>query len=75
MAINGSGLTFFPLWWIYHDDWKYYTRIEDAQHNGVTQEFLHYGHVHLWLMGYDWSAPGQDAFTGKQTNTFTLQDL
>lgn len=75
MAITGSGSTFWPLYWVHNDCWKYYkeTQYDDAP--SVVTEYDHAGHVHLFLMGWDWKNPTQDAWSGSQAYNFAMQDL
>lgn len=70
MAIQGSGLSFYPIFWVYHDGWRNY-RIQ----SGTQSISNHYGHTHLFLMGFDWDNPTQDAWSGTQNYTFSLQDI
>lgn len=76
MAIAGEGITFFPLYWMFHDQWKYYV---PTGYGGI-QIFNHWGHLHFWMMGFDVtkaraaSAAG-DAFSGQQRFTFELNDV
>jgi len=78
MAISGDGIKFLPLYWQHHDCFRYYFR--DIEHVGgqdviSLQEFDHWGHVHLFMLGFNWDAPGQDAFSGTQQYNFALKDI
>lgn len=70
MGIEGEGISFLPLYWIHHDRWRYYTVSGGTQH--VSN---HYGHVHFWMMGLDWTNDSQDAFSGSQTYKFEIKDI
>lgn len=78
MAITGDGIQFLPLYWGHHDCWRYYRRnTEIVSGNPVVSmsEFDHWGHVHLFMLGFNWDAPGQDAFSGSQSFNFALKDI
>lgn len=72
MSIQGPGLTFFPLYWTFHDNWRYYFVPTGG---GPPSVFDHYGHTHLFLMGFDPTKGSQDAWSGKQTYRFRLDDI
>jgi hypothetical protein len=70
MAIQNNGLTFFPLYWVFHDQWKYHVN------SPTYQEWLHWGHIHFWMMGYTpTSGSGGDAFAGTQNFSFSLEEV
>ncbi len=73
MAINGQGIKFYPIFWAHHDCWQYYDPIIPS---GRTNHF-HYGHAHLWMMGFPWGTAGQsqDAFSGFQDFNFSVEDI
>jgi hypothetical protein len=77
MAIQNDGLQFHPLYWIFHDNYRYYRRntttVGDVQTTSL-EEFDHYGHMHLFMMSMPWG-DGQDAFSGFQNYHFELQDV
>ncbi|MFA7661115.1 MAG: hypothetical protein WCX60_07975 [Anaerovoracaceae bacterium] len=69
MAIQGSGLKWYPLYWVYHDQWRYY---RPHPSGGDPSVWPHYGHMHFFMMGYNFNGPSADAFTGVQTYSFQL---
>ena len=73
MAISAAGISFFPLYWCHQDCWNYF----DPNPNGPPAVHFHYGHAHLWMMGFPWGQPGQsqDAFSGTQQYSFQLDDV
>ncbi len=79
MAITGDGLTFLPLYWTFHDQWRYYTHVETALSGGGVsvdhREYPHFGHAHLFMMGFDWGGDSQQAFSGSQSYNFEVVDI
>jgi len=76
MAIEAEGIQFYPLFWVWHDQWRYYYEYTHPTGPNTRVEYDHFGHCHLFLMGFDWADPDrQDAFSGSQDYTFTLTDL
>jgi hypothetical protein len=67
--IKGSGLKFHPLYWSFHDQWIYFTNIF------MSHWYHHWGHLHFFLLGYDFSKANRDAFSGQQRFQFTATDL
>lgn len=74
MAIQGDGIKFLPLYWTYHDQWKYHIDPPPGQ-GGSVQHFNHYGHMHFFMLGYDWNNSNQNAFSGSQKFEFELKEL
>lgn len=75
MAIQGSGITFWPIYWVFNDCWRYYYQHAAPGGGITTTQYDHAGHVHLFLMGFDWAGGTQDAWSGKQTYKFEAIDL
>lgn len=71
MSIQGEGLTFKPLYWVYHDQWENYVRPQQGP-DSVSQ---HYGHVHLFMPGFPADGSLADAFSGRMSFRFTLKDI
>jgi hypothetical protein len=71
MAITGQGIQFYPLFWTFHDQWKFYV----PHINGGYSIFNHFGHVHFFMLGFDLSRDSGDAFSGQQTYNFQIQDV
>jgi hypothetical protein len=67
-AIQGTGLSFQPLYWVFHDSWSY-------QKTSIASTFYHYGHVHFFMLGYRWRDDNADAFNGAQSFRFEIEDL
>ena len=67
-----SNLTFQPLYWIHHDCWKV---IVPALNGGTPDIKNHWGHIHLFFVGYNPSEKGPDAFSGEQSYHFSVDDL
>jgi len=73
MALTGEGISFYPLWWIFHDQWQwhwttgYYTT---THHYGY-----HCGHAHFFMMGFDATSIQQQAYNGTMKYEFSLNDL
>jgi hypothetical protein len=70
MAITGQGLRFAPLFWIFHDQWKYF----DPGPNGNAIH-NHRGHLHFFMPSFSPTAPTQDAFSGQQNYKFDIKDI
>lgn len=72
-------LEFMPLYWVYHDFWKYQSLTHQYTRDGVkTTEniFDHYGHMHFFIPGfYTQQANTQQAYSGTQVYNFNLIDL
>jgi len=71
MAITGTGISFFPLFWVFNDQWKYYI----PNLNGPPSTYNHWGHIHFFMPGYNMTGTGGDAFGGQQRYTFQIQDI
>ena len=71
MAANPPGLSFYPLYWTHHDQWKYWIPLG----NGLNKEWDHWGHTHFWMMGFDYEGTSGDAFHGQQTFDFEVKDI
>ena len=74
MAIIGNGIQFHPLYWVLHDNWRYYYRYPDGRGGYTLDIYDHWGHVHFFMLGYNWGGSSQDAFSGEQTYTFSLEE-
>ena len=75
-------LNFLPLYWIYHDGWKYkesksYTV---PKPNGGTitidksKTFNHPGHIHFFMPDFPVDSKETLAYSGEQTYTFRITD-
>lgn len=70
-----AGLTWYPLYWVYHDSWFYtYSKIDDK---GFTTSRLveHPGHVHFFMLDFPITNPGQQAYHGEQKYSFSLENV
>lgn len=70
--MKGSGIRFYPLYWIYHDQWKY--RFTNPLTGGYV-DCMHDGHMHFFMMGFDATSTWQQAYSGAQTFNFELNDI
>ena len=68
-----NGIRFFPLYWIYHDQWRVRSWHSTAIH-WVPDYCNHDGHMHFWMMGFDSLDSNQQAYSGNQKYEFSLQD-
>ena len=69
-------LTWYPLYWVYHDfwNWTYSTKNKFGQIMTTTVE--HPGHIHFFMLGFPvQDNDSQQAYFGKQTYKFTLKNL
>lgn len=77
--MEGKGIKFLPLYWIYHDNWINRTWYYDS-YWGVwnpSETSRHMGHLHFFMPGYEIknkALTGQ-AYTGKQLYTFALKSI
>lgn len=70
-------LTFHPLYWVYHDCWKWEETVPGYYRNVITT-FHHAGHIHYFFnkSDYNASAGGSGrAYGGTQTYHFRLNDI
>ncbi|MCL2640717.1 MAG: hypothetical protein FWD53_07725, partial [Phycisphaerales bacterium] len=67
----GNGLRFHPLFWVWHDAWKYYI----PNLNGLPIVYDHWGHIHFFMPSLAFDPEGGDAFTGQQCYKFAIQDI
>jgi hypothetical protein len=74
MSIQGKGSTFYPLYWCFHDNWKYYTAASNGHGGFTTKDYDHFGHLHFFMMGFNTSL-GRDAWFGQQTYKFSVEDI
>lgn len=75
MQIQASGASFYPLFWVHHDCWQIFYRVPNTQGPPTITKYDHPGHMHFFLMGYNWDDSSQDAWGGKQTYNFSAVDL
>lgn len=67
-------LDFYPLYWIYHDCWRW-TETTATDKEPAVQTNFHAGHIHLFMMDYNPNKTGsQQAYTGKQIYSFSIED-
>ena len=71
MAIPGNGLRFSPLFWVFHDQWKYYI----PNPGSPNTEYNHWGHIHFFMPTVTIKPEGGDAFSGVQKYHFTIKDV
>ena len=73
------GLQFYPLYWVYHDFWDYSESSFVTSASGIhttKSTYHHYGHMHFFMPGFYTQQVGrQQAYTGQQTFSFTLEQL
>ena len=73
--MNRNGLTFFPLYWVWHDTWLWQEHHSGAyEHPDVNYYWYHQGHCHFWFMGFSALDADQRAWSGAQSFQFKLQD-
>lgn len=77
--MNGTGIRFLPLYWIYHDNWINRTWSYNYRYDRweVKNTHRHMGHLHFFIPGYDvkdTSLTGQ-AYSGKQVYSFSLKSI
>lgn len=66
---------FYPLYWIYHDQWGFRTWQYNYWSGWTETPYKHRGHVHFFLLGHDFdSATGGKAYRGVQRYDFSLED-
>lgn len=73
-------LNFAPLYWVYHDNWKFTETIlvPDREGNLVPKvtNYDHAGHVHFFMMDYNTLEHAtQQAYTGSQIYSFEVEDV
>jgi hypothetical protein len=71
----GDGLSFRPLYWVYHDQWHFRTWRLDHIGNWGYETYKHRGHIHFFMMGHDFALDGGKAYQGQQLYEFSLEDL
>ena len=80
MKNTNGNLTIFPLFWVYHDFWKYiettYTPNDKGENQYHPITYNHKGHIHFFIPNYSVEQPSSfQAFTGKQKYTYDLNQL
>lgn len=71
MAITGQGITYYPLFWVFNDQWKYYRpRLSEG-----VDVYNHWGHLHFFMLGLNPTSQSDDAFAGQQRYSFALKDI
>src|ERR1035437_566285 len=73
MAITGTGIKFYPLFWKFDDQWQFF--IPPSFPGGAPTIFDHFGHLHFFMLGYDPAKDSGDAFSGQQQYRFNIQDV
>lgn len=76
--MNGTGIKFLPLYWIYHDNWINRTWSYDNWFGwSVSNTSRHMGHLHFFMPGYELKdkTNGGKAYSGKQTYNFFLKSI
>lgn len=70
-------LTFHPLYWIFHDNFKWTDTTPNVMpYPPTVTTYRHPGHVHFWMMGFPvQNNPSQQAYGGKQVYKFELEDI
>lgn len=67
-------LEFYPLYWIYHDTWKWKETTKGSPENS-EKVYNHAGHVHLFMMDFNpLKQATQQAYSGTQTYSFSIED-
>lgn len=72
MAVAGEGLSFHPIYWVYHDQWRWFVPNGEGAPPTI---YNHYGHTHLFMLGFSPSNTSGDAFSGSMRYQFSLQDI
>lgn len=75
-------LEFKPLYWIYHDGWKYKEEkvysVPDGRGGSVPvrkdKEFNHAGHIHFFMLDMPLDQQSTSAYTGEQVYNFKITD-
>lgn len=68
-------LEFSPLYWIYHDCWRYRETTATSP-KPSARDYFHAGHIHLFLMDFNpLKQASQQAFSGTQTYSFEIEDV
>ena len=75
-------LTFYPLYWIYHDGWKFKETktysMPDGKGGTITvdksKEFNQPGHIHFFMPDLPSSSVTTQAYKGEQVYNFKLED-
>lgn len=73
--MKSKGLNFLPLYWMYHNEWKFMTWAEYIHDGASAYRFdfnLHRGHMHFFMMGFDYDT--QQAYSGTQKYSFSIDD-
>lgn len=76
--MNQDTLTFYPLYWIYHDNWQCRTWSRNWQgYWAYHSEKWHHGHIHFFMPDFPIHTPGQkgQAYFGKQKYEFSFETL
>lgn len=69
-------LIFYPLYWIYHDCWRYTETIQGEQGQApIVRTYPHAGHCHLFMPDFDYEGERRQAYTGTQVYNFSLKDI
>ena len=69
------GLTFYPLYWMFHDTWLWQYHKTGAYGKPDTNYYwYHQGHCHFWMMGFDATTQDQKAYKGNQIFNVRLND-
>ena len=71
MGIQGTGLTFRPIFWVHHDCWEFFIGGGGSDDTPV----YHWGHQHLFLPGWDFNSGSQDAWGGQQKFSYNIIDI
>lgn len=67
-------IEFYPLYWIYHDTWKWKETTQGSPKN-TEKIYDHAGHVHLFMMDFNpLKQATQQAYSGTQTYSFSIED-
>ena len=68
-----ANLQFYPLYFVYHNNWFFRTWAHNQLTGWVSYPHYHRGHCHFFMMGHDFES--QQAYTGQQTYNFSLDEL
>lgn len=72
--MNRNGITFFPLYWVWHDTWLY-DQYSIGPYGQISHPYYyHQGHCHFWMMGFSALDANQKAWSGMQNFEFNLRD-
>lgn len=76
--MNQNTLTFLPLYWVYHDNWKCRTWSRDSWGNwAYYSDKWHNGHIHYFMPDFSINKEGQKgtAYYGSQKFEFSFETL